>query len=239
MKRTFNFGKIDFTGSGVADNPVYVKMEYKDDGDKKRFSVSAEVWNRRHSDILAGGQCLDEIAPYIKNPVFSEIFRLWKLYHLNDMHPECEHQAAEGWREKAKQKVILYHWKMTTETARKQKDAKEKAIKALKAGETFTPTEKQAFFSSLPYSLTTHTGELPKNIAGLYEPKKPLFPGDNGHKEEKALGWLKVKDHPEGLLCRPCPVCGYKYGTGWNYFPVPEEDEKIIYSLLKNGGFEQ
>ena len=235
MKRKFNFGKIAFDGSGIARNPVTVEMEYKEDGNKKRFSVSANVWNNHHSDILAGGQCLDEIAPYINNPVFSEIFRLWKLYHLNDMHPECEHQAAEGWREKAGEKVTLYHWRMTRETSQKQKDAEKEAIKALKAGETFTPTKEQSFFSSLPYSLTTHTENLPENMAGLYEPKKPLFAGDKGHTEVKLLGWLKETEHPNGLLCRPCPVCGYKYGTSWNYFPIPEEDEKIIYKLLQEG----
>lgn len=135
MKRTFDFGCIDFEGKGTARNRVTVEMEYKQDGDKKRFSVSANIWNTRHSDIVCGGQCLDTIAPYMNNnPVFSEILRLWELYHLNDMHPEC--------------------------------------------------------------------------------------------------------GHPEGLLSRACPVCGYKYGTSWIYFPIPADDEKIIYKLLKTGTFD-
>ena len=34
------------------------------------------------------GQCLDVAQKElnIKNPIFNEIIRLWKLYHLNDMH---------------------------------------------------------------------------------------------------------------------------------------------------------
>lgn len=235
MKRKFDFGCIDFMDSGRAVNRVTVDMEYKEDGDKKRFSVSANVWNRTRSDIIMGGQCLDEIAPYIKNPIYSEILRLWELYHLNDMHPECEHQAAEGWREKAAEKVTLYRWRLTREASKEQDTIKKSAIEALKAGETFTPSKEQSFMVSLSYSLNTHTPTLPEAIAKLYEPKKPLYAGDGGHTEVKALGWLREDEHPEGLLSKACPVCGHKYGHSWVYFPIPAEDEAIILKLLKEG----
>lgn len=235
MKRKFDFGCIDFEGKGTARNRVTIEMEYKEEGDKKRFSVCANVWNARHSDIVAGGQCLDTIAPYINNPLYSEILRLWELYHLNDMHPECEHQATEGWREKAAEKVTLYHWRLTREASKKQDTIKKAAIEALKAGETFTPSKEQSFIVSLAYSVTTHTPTLPEAIASLYEPKKPLYTGDGGHTETKALGWLREDEHPNGILSKPCPVCGYKYGHSWNYFPIPANDEAIILKLLKEG----
>ena len=56
-----------------------------------------------------------------------------------------------------------------------------------------------------------------------YEPRKPLYAGDRGATETKMLGWLYPKDHPEGLLAKPCPVCGYKYGTAWKTEEVPQE----------------
>lgn len=234
MKRKFDFGCIDFEGKGKKVNRVTVEMEYKIEGDKKRFLVSADVWNARHSDIVCGGQCLDTIAPYIDDPVFSEIYRLWELYHLNDMHPECIHQHAAGWHEKAREEVTLYHWKMTLEAIDEQKAVEKAALTALRCGETFKPTIKQRFFATLEYSLTTHTETLPENIASYYEPKKSLFAGDKGHTEVKTLGWLKQSEHPDGILSKPCPVCGYKYGSSWVYFPIPEEDEKIIIGLLQN-----
>lgn len=52
-----------------------------------------------------------------------------------------------------------------------------------------------------------------------------------GHKETKRLGWLYEKDHPEGLLCKPCPVCGYKYGSAWLKEEVPEDVLKWVLSL--------
>lgn len=235
MKRIFDFGYIDFENRGKAENRVTVEMEYKQDGDKKVFSVFADVWNTRHSDIVCGGQCLDTIAPYINNPVFSEILRLWKLYHLNDLHPECEHQHAAGWDKLASKKVTLHHWRMTREAMSKQDKAKKAALSALTAGETFTPTTEQAFFAGLSYSLTTWTETPPEELAKYYEPKKPLYAGDGGHTETKALGWLRESEHPDGLLAKACPVCGYKYGTSWVYFPIPTDDEKIIYKLLETG----
>lgn len=76
------------------------------------------------------------------------------------------------------------------------------------------------------FFINAFSEELPKTIAPLYELKNT---------ERKMLGWLYEKDHPEGILCKPCPVCGYEYGSSWKYFPIPEEDEKIILHLLKTG----
>lgn len=234
MKKVFNFGKIDFESKGKAQNLVTVEMEYKTDGDKKRFSVCGNVWNALKSDILCGGQCLDTIAPYMENePVFNEILRLWTLYHLNDMHPECEHQHAAGWAEKAKEKVNLYHWRINDTASKEKRKAEKMAIEALQKGETFTPSEEQRFFANLEYGITTHTETLPEKIAAYYEPKKSSF---GGHIEVKALGWLRETEHPDGILSKTCPVCGYKYGSSWVYFPIPENDEKIIIQLLENGG---
>lgn len=225
MKKVFNFGKIDYEGTGIACNSVIVEVEYKDE-DEKRFSVCANVWNARHSDIITGGQCLDDITPYIKSPVYSEILRLWKLYHLNDMHPECEHQAALGWREKAAKKVTLYKYTMTIEAIRQQNEIKRKVLEAAKNGESWEITEVEKIVLGLDYSITSHLDTLPEYIASYYKLEKT---------ETKALGWLRENEHPEGILSKSCPVCGYKYGNAWNYFPIPEDDEAIILKLLKEG----
>lgn len=236
MKKIFDFGKFAIERPNVPTNRITVEMEYteKKPG-QKVLSICGTVWNSRRTDCIMGGQCLDEIAEYVHTPEFLEIYRLWKLYHLNDMHPECKHQAAAGWREKAGRKVTLYHWRLTREVMKEQKAAEQAALSALKAGESFTPSPDQSFISRLSYSLTTPTETPPEEIARYYEPKKPLYPGDEGHTETKALGWLREDEHPEGLLSKPCPVCGYKYGHGWNYFPIPAEDERIIEKLIKEG----
>ena len=45
------------------------------------------------------------------------------------------------------------------------------------------------------------------------------------------LVWVHRHEHPEGLLCEPCPTCGYRYGTAWLYEEVPEEVLRELASL--------
>ena len=104
MKKTFDFGKIDWYGRGRRVNAVQVEAELRDEGRGPVFSACAEVWNGRGTDIVAGGQCLDEIAPFLaESATFRKILRLWRLYSGNDMHagtPAQEMYLAEHrtWR---------------------------------------------------------------------------------------------------------------------------------------------
>lgn len=102
MKKTFNFGKIDFYGRGRKINLVTVTAELteKENG-KPQFSVMGDIWNNTHTDIVCGGQCLDEISKYIKHPTFKRIYKHWKLYHLNDMRAGTPDQesAIKQWKE--------------------------------------------------------------------------------------------------------------------------------------------
>ncbi len=224
MKKRFDFGGIDYYGRGSRRNAVTVDIEYTEKDGKKVFTASGMIWNSTRSDCIRGGQCLDTIAQYIKNPTFKQIFRLWNLYHLNDMHPECEHQAAAGWQEKAAEKVTLYKFTMTTEAITEQSRTKSAALRAAQDGETLRLSKEKRLILGLNYSITHHSETLPETIAQYYKLKST---------ETKTLGWLRESEHPNGILCKPCPVCGYAYGSKWVYFPIPEEDEKIIYKLLE------
>lgn len=230
MNRIFDFGKIDFNGTGRKINRVTVEMSYKENNGKWCFSASANIWNSKNTDIISGGQILNQLTEYFNdNSLFNEIYRLWKLYHLNDFHPECKHQHALGWHELAKKEVKIYHWRLTNEVLSEQRKVEKTALTALRCGAIFKPGKEEQRLANLPYSLCTWTEELPSKF---YMPKKPIYLGDESHIETAKLGWLRETEHPEGLLCKPCPVCGYRYGAGWRHFPVPEEDEKIIFNLL-------
>jgi hypothetical protein len=41
--------------------------------------------------------------------------------------------------------------------------------------------------------------------------------------EKKAAGWVRFDKHPGGLIGKPCPVCGYEYGSAWNKSDVPDD----------------
>lgn len=100
--KTFNIGKIDYYGRGRKINPVTVEVELTEKDGKPCFSASATVYNQSKTDIIVCGQCLDSIAKRTKSKQFMEIYRLWKLYHLNDMHAGTieQEKAIEDWESK-------------------------------------------------------------------------------------------------------------------------------------------
>lgn len=90
-KKIFNFGKIDFNQTGKKINLAEVEVKF----DGTRFSASGSVWNSKQTDIISGGQNLDEMYQHLKdNKTFLMIYSLWKQYHLNDMKPGTPKQMA-------------------------------------------------------------------------------------------------------------------------------------------------
>lgn len=215
MRKVFRFNK----GHAIM---AQVTVEYSEKAkDQKCLSICGSLFA---PGINCGGQCLDEIAQYIDDEQFITIYRLWKLYHLNDMHAECEHQAAAGWLSIARKKVSIYTFRMTTEAISAQHKLEHEILDAAKVGKPYTTTTEEQILLKLSYTQKAHKDTLPDNIAPFYKLNEV---------ELKALGWLSEKEHPDGLLSRPCPVCGYKYGTEWLYRAIPPEDEAIILQLLQ------
>lgn len=211
-----------------------VAYEPNKDG-KMVFSVCGKVYTPGKQSYVMSGQCLDDMKPLIQpqyQGIFDEVYDLWKKYHLNDMHAECKHQAALGWREMAQEKVQIRHFKLTKETCRQRSELKARFMKELQAGKTVTATPEEQLLLALEYEASTEDAELAPRIAGFYEFVK---------EETQTRGWLRAeedpsgllgKPYPSGLLCKPCPVCGYKYGSSWNYFRIPKKDEQRIWKLL-------
>lgn len=107
MEKEYNkiieFGKIDYNGTGKKENLVTLELElgYKNN-EGFVFSAMGNVWNKYETDILMGGQCVDDIFNEYRNQLdnselYFTILTLWEKYHLNDMHPDCIHQRAEKW----------------------------------------------------------------------------------------------------------------------------------------------
>lgn len=181
------------------------------------------------------GQCTDKIRE--GDPVtgwnremLDKLCDIWDRWHLNDMRPYCEHQKEKGWDKMESEPITLYHYRLTRQAYEKKKAAEREAIEHLRNGQLFLPTEEQTFFATLPYALDIYDA-LEEIVAPHYEPKKPLYTGDCGFTEVKTRGWVRFSDTEKGILCKPCPVCGYKYGTSWKKEEVPQEVIDWLFAL--------
>lgn len=210
----------------------FCKIEFEDG----RLSISGVIGPKRNGNAKGScGQCVDEIRNGMPDSgwnqeMLNRFCDIWNEWHLNDMRPYCQHQKALGWNRLARKEVVLCNYTLRREAMDKQRGAERAAIESLKNGTVFAPTDEQVRYANLQYSITTHdklTGEMKE----LYEPRKPIYTGDKGATEIKTLGWLKPEEHPDGILCKPCPVCGYKYGTSWRKEEVPKDIIEWLFSL--------
>ena len=155
-ERVFKFGKIAAWGTRKI-HAVEVEVCLKEKNGHPVFTASGTVWNSRGTDSIWAGQCLDRlnnINALRYNSLFARIYRLWKLYHLNDTHAGTQEQEA---------------------------------------------------------ALKKHFGDQ-ESIVG-YEKRCAYL---------KSIGKYEVMH--EG---KP-----YKYGHGWIYYPIPEEDLKEMMELI-------
>ena len=212
---------------------AFVQIEYTNG----RLSISGVVGPKRNGDCYgSAGQCVDAIREGIPNAgwtkeMLEKLCNIWDEWHLNDMRAYCQHQKELGWREQAREEITLYHYRLTDFAYKAKENAKREAINSLKEGRTFVPTKEQSFFANLEYGLDVY-GELSEELVPYYNPKKSLYAGDHGFTAIKTRGWVTYeKESDKGLLCKPCPVCGYKYGTSWLKEDVPQEIIDWLFAL--------
>lgn len=210
---------------------AFVEITYDKEG---RLSLHGVIGPISGGNCLGScGQCYDEIRKGIPTlswtiEMLNKLCDIWDEWHLNDMRAYCQHQKELGWCELAKEQITIYNYRLTTEALNEQHKAERAALQALKNGEVFTPTESQTFFANLPYSVESYGKEL---NSPHYQPKKPLYPGDEGATRIERRGWIRFDKSEEGILCKPCPVCGYKYGSAWLKEEVPQEIIDWLFAL--------
>lgn len=220
----YRLGKVEEYGREAS---IYVKAEIKTKG-KTLDSVSFHgVVGPLQSGNAVGscGQIDATIKEYLDAKAITyapgwnkwriaALLKLWDEHHLNYMEPACEHQRAQGWGKIASEKVTLYEFKQTIETIRQSNAVKDGAMKDLLARRFVKISEEEQKILSLEYRIKSPEAKLPDTIAAYYK-----LDGS----EVKALGWLDQEEHPRGILSKPCPVCGYKYGTEWKKRDLPED----------------
>ena len=112
LSKTFKFDKIAFYGTRRINTPE-VTMELRDTAKGPELSICGDVWNSKHTDIVMGGQCLDEMKKFKElrfNTLFNKLYKWWELYHLNGMHAGTikQENAIKEWHAKDKYKAFTY-----------------------------------------------------------------------------------------------------------------------------------
>ena len=231
--KKFQFGKVDYNLTGRRSYLVELEMELKINENKPVFTVCGQIWNVGHTDIVTGGQCVDNIYNKFKGQLknretYETIMALWKRWHLNDMKAGCIHQ--DGWKTEAM--ISIYTFSLKTDIMSRQNEIKDRATDNLVKTGKASISEEESKILGLQYHLEQVViSSLPANMEEYYEPSRStIYP----FKRETAAGWLRYKEHPEhGLLGRPCEVCGYKYGHGWTYRAIDKKDLAEIIRLLE------
>lgn len=234
MKKVINPCKCEiFTNSGRSQMVnAFVEINYNDG----RLSLHGVIGPMSNGNCKGScGQCDKEISKGVPtkdwtNEMLEKLCDIWNKWHLNDMRPYCLHQKELGWDKQAKEEITLYHYNLTTEANDAKRNAEKEALKALSDGRIFEPTEEQVFFSNLKYGLDIYA-ELSGDLTKYYKPHKALYPGDHGFTETKTRGWVRYDESDKGILCKPCPVCEYKYGTSWIKEDVPQEIIDWLFAL--------
>lgn len=200
---------------------VEIQIEQRDG--KERLSIMGETYYPGARDFESGGQIdgevrrlLDAEGAHLNLPreKIARLLDIWKEWHLNDMRAGCTHQRA-SWDTRAKVELVTY--KQRSDVLMQVHATARIANDRLRRGEVASYTPEESRLANLPYQITRDATQPAPGPE--YEVEK---------RETKTAGWVKPEESPSGLLCKPCPTCGYKYGSAWLYEALPAEVVKFL-----------
>ncbi len=188
-----------------------VIVKIKDDGKRLSFvgSIGSESFGQIEKPEFTGFA-----APWNQKDA-DKLWELWEHWHLNDMRAGCEHQRNNPeWDVRRKLTIHNYGWTQGYYRLRRLAESGQMDAEAYEE-----------------YKVQTQI--VARSTLGLHSPKHPGYGAiadalargliEEKGTEEKAAGWVDYREHPDGLLSKPCPVCGYGYGTAWLFEAVPNE----------------
>lgn len=154
--------------------------------------------------------------------LWREFLYIWNKWHLNDMRSYCEHQS--GWTFSKKLELNIYSWS----------DKFHKMRNLAADGELSEYGYKK--YSNIAAKVMEATIDMK---SAKYETPIVKSLLDNGwivleKTETKTAERVYPEEHPKGLLTKPCPVCGYQYGSAWLKQELPQGVIDFLQSLPKS-----
>lgn len=218
-------------GDSTRQANIYCKIEYKDG----KLSISGVIGPKIGGDCLGSCGQIDEsikpdhFAPGWNKTKLKKFLEIWGEWHLNDTCAYTPEMKAAGWHELARKEIYKYSFSITSDNRKRLADIKKRCEYAAVNEEIAKlPDEEKRLLVSENY----------KDVYGYEQPEPPEFmelstdilSHDKRPKiEKKTLGWVRVTEHPDGLLGRE--MNGKKYGHSWYFHDVPKEALEFLYSL--------
>lgn len=218
----------------IDKKPVFVRINYntpeqkrmnthiRPEGDSNELSITGVVNPKSNGNADRGGQCdnaLLEIDTYNEKEGWTrenvvELYRIWNKYHLNHMNPGCpctDHIDMT-------QKIPVYSYGY----GNKHRIMEEHIL----SGRCVDYTEYLNIAKKMrrtDYYVCDNYLDSPEHNPEVLVLIEEGYLEVRAQVEQKAVGWVDYTKHPEGWLLRPCPVCGYKYGSEWTRRDIPTE----------------
>lgn len=207
---------------------AYCKISIRNTDKGPVLSIRGVVGPTPSGNAYSAGQCVDTIregrpTKMWTREMLDKLCDIWERWHLNNMRAHCKHQVGEEWD--ASRQVTMYEYKMDNDMVSERHRLKKNIEKKLALGAAVQLKEPQLSLYNAPYFVKSERAVPPMGYEKYKEETKrvsELYPMDSDTK------W--GDKHPLGILTKPCPVCGYKWGSAWLYEPLPEN----VIEWLKN-----
>lgn len=189
--------------------------------------ITGVVDPRSNGDCYSAGQCYDEMRQGVANEGWTadslyKLLDIWQRWHMNDAKPYCEHQRDWDGGKVCK----LYEYKMSDDTRKRRDRLKESIHNRLMDGFNVRLSIDERRLLGSKYFVKSDKDTAPEGYE-LYKTHtkraRALYPMELDTK------W--GDKHPDGILSKPCPVCGYRWGSSWRAERVPTEVLTFLESL--------
>ena len=241
FKRIFVVGSLPAhhyrTGAEISA-PLWVKILYIDG----RLSITGVHGPLRNGEAHGDcGQVTERLAELLKFPdlicveggteTVRRLLYYWEEWHLNSMRAHCDHQiAVHNWD--VKERVQLWRWQLESPILCWQRKTKEAAEARLLSGETVAYSAQELELLRKPFTVWTHDEQSPGDGYKLDSTTEvsvtSLWPMEE---LGKGCNFTMEHCHPKGILAKPCPTCGHKWGSAWLHKDVPEEVLQFLTSM--------
>jgi len=217
--------------------PIFCRIEYKEGN----LSITGVEGPKKNGNCLGGcGQIVDNLVPAEIQPskgwtqeLIEEFIAVWKLWHLNDMRAGCEHQRAQ-WR----------RWTCLECGQQWDSPIRPSSCTPNISGEVteYCPscTRRNVWSGTTLPSWGHCPGHYdPMKEETCSSPKRPATSEDiqRAIQETARTGVGLIRGPGQRYYCsedkmsKPCPVCGYRYGSQWLWEEIPVEVIEFLESL--------